>query len=385
MASSESDQIHHGIIVIDAHADIELPDKPSAYCGRDGHSKVTPNKMARGGVDCTVMAVAVGPGRRNDAGVASARRLADRKLAAALDLVAEDPAVDLARSAADVRRAHAANRRSIMLGWQNTQMVGTDLDAIADFHSAGCRIFALTHIGHNEFADSSRPNFDSTTGQHEPREEHGGLSALGREAVKRINGFGGVLDVSQLSENATLQVLDISDAPVIASHSNARSRCDVSRNLSDREIDGIAALSGVVCVTPFLGYLFDSTDEVLVANVRSARVAAGLPAEYLYPFELYWELPDPEERNDFLRTVRGHLGKATVETMVDHLDHIVERVGIEHVGIGTDFNHGGGISGYQEAHDAPNVTHALVARGYSSGAIASIWGENLLRVVDAVA
>lgn len=383
MPTSDTEQIHRDVIVIDAHADIELPDKPSPYCGRDGRSKVAPDKMAAGGVDCTVMAVAVGPGSRDAAGVASARRLADRKLAAALDLVADD--VDLALSAADVRAAHSAGRRSILLGWQNTQIVGTDVEGIDDFHEAGCRIFALTHIGHNEFADSSRPNFNGATGEHEPREEHGGLSPLGRDAVARINGFGGVLDVSQLTENGTLQVLELTDAPVIASHSNARSRCDVSRNLTDREIDGIAAGGGVICVTPFLGYLFDSTDAALVANVRSARVEAGLPADYLYPFELYWELPDLDARDEFLRTVRGHLGKATVETMIDHVDHIVGRVGIEHVGIGTDFNHGGGISGYQEAHDAPNVTEALVGRGYDRAAIAAIWGENLLRVLDAVA
>ena len=385
MATPETEQIHRDVIVIDAHADIELPDKPSPYGGRDGRSKVAPDKMAAGGVDCTVMAVAVGPGPRDEAGVASARRLADRKLAAALDLVGDDPDLDLALDSGDVRTAHAEGRRSIMLGWQNTQIVGSDVEAIADFHAAGCRLFALTHIGHNEFADSSRPNFNGATGEHEPREEHGGLSALGRDAVGRINRFGGVVDVSQLTENGTLQVLELSEAPVIASHSNARARCDVSRNLSDREIDGIAAGGGVVCVTPFLGYLFDSTNDALVANVRSARVDAGLPADYLYPFELYWELPDLDERNEFLRTVREHLGKATVETMVDHVDHVVERVGIDHVGIGTDFNHGGGISGYQEAQDAQNVTGALLARGYDHAAIAGIWGENLLRVVDAVA
>ena len=112
---------------------------------------------------------------------------------------------------------------------------------------------------------------------------------------------------------------------------------------------------------------------------------SGLPADYLYPFELYWELPDLDERNEFLRTVRGHLGKATVDTMVDHIDHVVARVGVDHAGIGTDFNHGGGISGYQEAHDAPNVTAALVERGYSDDDVAKIWGANLLRVLDAVA
>lgn len=377
-------QIHSDAIVIDAHADIEIPGKPSPYAGRDGRSKVDPAKMAAGGVDAVVMAVAVGPGPREAAGVASARRLADRKLAAVFDLVDEHDDLDLARSADDVRASRQAGHRSLVLGWQNAQMLGRDVGALDSFHDAGCRVFALTHIGHNEFADSSRPNFDARTGTHEPREEHGGLSELGRDAVRRINDFGGLLDVSQLTEAGTLQVVEISEVPVIASHSNARSLCDVSRNLSDREIDAIAAGGGVVCVSPFLGYLFDSTDDELVANVRRTRVEVGLPADYLYPFELYWELDDLDVRNDFLRTVRGHLGRATVDTMVDHVAYIADRVGTDHVGIGTDFNHGGGISGYHEAHDAPNVTAALVERGFSADEIALIWGGNFLRALDAV-
>jgi len=376
-------EIHERVVTIDAHADIEVPGWESAYAGRDGRSRVAPDKMAAGGLDAAFMAVAAGPGPRTPEGYTAARRVADRKLAALTELVAE-PANNtvLARTSAEVRAAKAAGRRAVVLTFQNTQIIGTDILALDHFHDAGCRVFALTHIGHNDCADSSRPNFDPNTESHEPREEHGGLSALGRDAIDRIGRLGAIVDVPQLTEAGTHQVLQRVDRPVVASHSNVRALCDVSRNLSDREIDSIAAGGGVVCVTPFLGYLFDSTDDAVTGAVRAARRDAGLLEDFLYPFELYWELSDPEERNAFLRAVRAALGRATVDTMLDHLDHVVGRVGVAHVGVGTDWNHGGGISGFHDATDAPALTAALATRGYGPADIAAIWGENLLRVLD---
>ena len=380
---TEASALHQRILTVDAHADIEVPGRPSAYVGRDGRSRVATEKLRAGGLDAVVMAVAAGPGPRDPSGYAAARRVADRKLRAVFDLVAEPAAqMALARSASEVRTAKDHGLAAAILAFQNTQIIGTDLDALGDFHEAGCRFFALTHIGHNDCADSSRPNFDPERGSHEPIEEHGGLSTLGRRAVDRIGALGGVIDVSQLSEAATLQVLERVDRPVVASHSNVRARCAVSRNLSDREIDGIANGGGVVCVTPFQGYLFDSSDERVMAGIRAARRDAGLPEDCHYPFELYWDLPDGEPRTDFLRAVRSVLGRATIDTMLDHLDHVVARVGIEHAGIGTDWNHGGGITGLQEATDAPNVTEALLARGRREAEIEAIWGGNVLRVLD---
>ena len=377
--------IHEDAIVIDAHADIEVPGRESPYVGIDGRSRVAPDKLVQGGVDAVVLSVAVGPGARDDAGYQSARRVADRKLAAVQELVA-DPSnqMVLARSPDEIIEAKAAGHRSVMLGFQNTQIIGTDIEALDSFYDAGCRVFALNHIGHNDCADSSRPMYSAANGCHEPTEEHGGLSELGRAALRRINDFGGLVDVSQLSKQATLQALDQSDVPVIASHSNVRALCDLSRNLSDEEVDGIAAGGGVVHVAPFLGYLYDTTNQELVAAVREARIEAGLPEDYLYPFELYWELPDPDEQVVFRDRIRDLLGRVTVENLVNHIDYVVALVGIDHVGIGSDFNHGGGIEGFLEAYEAPNVTASLLARGYSSDQVKLIWGENFLRALRSV-
>ena len=378
--------VHANALVLDAHADIEIPGKEDRYAGADGKSKVEPPKMRAGGVDAVVMAVAVGPGPRDAEGYAQARKKADEELQSILDLTA-DPSDDvvLVRSADELEAAHANNQRALILGFQNARIIGTDVDGLDQFYAAGVRVFALTHMGHNDFADSSRPVFSAATGKHEVTQEHGGLSDLGRQAIVRINELGGIVDVSQLSTPATLQVLALSTAPVIASHSNVRQLSDVSRNLSDEEIDRIGEVGGVIHVAPFRGYLFDSTNDELVAAIRQARRAVNISEDYLYPFELYWEIKDPAVQKSFLTAVSDLLGPGSVDDMLNHIDYIVARIGIDHVGIGTDFNHGSGIEGYDDASEALNVTIGLLARGYTAEEIEKIWGGNFLRVFREVA
>ncbi len=378
-------EIHDKALVLDAHADIEIPGKESAYVGQDGRSKVEPEKMRAGGLDAVVMAIAVGPGPRTEEGYLLARQQADEELAAILDLTANpDDDVVLVRSADELVEAHAANQRALLLGFQNARILGTNLAAIDEFYASGVRVFALTHMGHNDFADSSRPVFSAADGKHEANEEHGGLSVLGKQAVTRLNKLGAVIDVSQLSKAATLNVLALSTAPVIASHSNVRALSDVSRNLSDEEIDAIAAGGGVIHVAPFRGYLFDSNDKQLDRDIRKARLAANIREDYFYPFDLYWEIQDPEVKQVFLTTVSDLLGPGSVDMLLDHIDYIVKRVGVDHAGIGTDFNHGSGIEGYNDASEALNVTVGLLARGYTATEIEKIWGGNFLRVFKAV-
>ena len=373
--------IHEAALVLDAHADIEIPGSPSRYAGPDGVSQVAPEKMRAGGVDAVVMAAAVGPGPRDTGGYAAARRTADTEIAAVVGL-ADDPAnnVVIPLSADELIAAHAAGRSALILGFQNALILGTEVAALDELYAAGVRVFALTHMGHNDFADSSRPLYIAETGTHEPDSEHGGLSPLGVAAIERINALGGIVDITQLSRQAALQVMELSKAPVIASHSNVRALSDVSRNLSDEEIDRIGETGGVIHVAPFRAYLFDSSDEELVANIRAARRAAGVEEDYLYPFELYWEIEDPEAQMAFLGAVSGLLGPGSLDDMLDHLDYIAQRIGVDHVGIGTDFNHGSGIKDFGDASEALNVTVGLLKRGYSQQDIEKIWGGNFVKV-----
>lgn len=378
--------IHQRILVLDAHADIEIAGQESRYVGADGRSQVALDKLQAGGVDAVVMAIAVGPGPRDSEGHAKARARADKELAYILALTgdATNNSV-LVKSAAELSGAHAQGKTAIILGFQNARILGGDVAAIDEFYAAGVRVFALSHMGHNDFTDSSRPIFISELGHHEPIAEHGGLSTLGKQAITKLNALGAVIDISQLSKQATLQVLAMSSAPVIASHSNVQQLTQVSRNLSDQEIDAIGAIGGVIHVAPFRGYLFDSTDKNMDKQIRVARVAAGIEEDYLYPFELYWEIDDSTIQTAFLTTVSELLGPSSIDAMIDHIDYIKARIGIDHVGIGTDFNHGSGLAGFNDASEAMNVTAALLRRGYSQQDIEKIWGANFLRVFKAVA
>jgi membrane dipeptidase len=373
--------LHEQILTFDAHADIEIPGKPSMYVGADGLSKVAVDKMHQGGLDVVAMAVAVGPLPRNEKGFAEARRIADEKLAAVVALTENaDQPIQLVKSSDALVAAVGNGQRAIVLSLQNALIFGDDVASIDHFYAQGVRMFALTHMGHNGFADSSRPLFNAETGTREAPAEHGGLSAKGRTAVQRFNELGAVIDISQLSTEAALEVISLSRTPVIASHSNARALTNVSRNLSDAEIRKLAQRRGVIHVAPFAGYLFDSQNPEIDAGIRTLRRKAGIDEDYLYPFELYWEIGDASVKAEFLTGVRGLLGPISLDTMLDHIDHIVALVGVDHVGIGTDFNHGSGIPGYIDASDSLNVTLGLLQRGYSESQIGKIWGGNFLRV-----
>jgi membrane dipeptidase len=378
---AQAQAIHASALTIDAHADIEIPGKPSMYVGSDGLSKVAPQKMQKGDLDAVVMSLAVGPMPRTTDGYVAAKALAQTKLAAVNALVA-DPANNtvIVKSTAELSAAHTAGKSALILGFQNALILGTDVGGIDSLYSSGARVFALTHMGHNNFADSSRTLFDGETGTREPDAEHGGLSSLGKAAVQKVNQLGGVMDISQLSMEAAMQVMALSSTPVIASHYNVRALTNVSRNLSDQEIDRIGQTNGVIHIAPFRGYLFDSADPDMDANIRKIRRESGIDESYLYPFELYWEIDDPAIKKDFLTRTSAQLGPIGVDEMLDHVDYIAQRIGVDHVGIGTDFNHGSGIIGFNDASEALNVTVELLKRGYTKDDITKIWGGNFIRV-----
>ncbi len=378
---AKAQAIHGDALVFDAHADIVIPSTSLSYLGEGGVSKVSPEKLAAGGVNAVVMSVAVGPGPRTAEGDAEARALAEEKLAAALELVnASDGDVVLATSAAELDAAKADGKPAIILGFQNARSLEGDVNTIDHFYAAGVRVFGLNHLGHNDFSDSSRPLYDGATKSYEPREEHGGLSPLGIASIERINALGGVVDISQMSKAAALQAISLSKSPIIASHSNVRAISNVTRNLSDEEIDFIGEKGGVIHVAAFGAYLVALSDPELLERVKAVRVKAGLPEAYSYPYELYWELEDPAAQRAFLIEMRSTIGRGSVSDMIAHINYIVDRIGIDHVGIGNDFNHGSSIEGYADASEALNVTIALVRAGYSAEDIQKIWGGNFQRV-----
>ena len=236
---------------------------------------------------------------------------------------------------------------------------------------------SLTHSGDNHLADSA--NLQGQLDQPS-QETHGGLTDMGRAAIAEMNRLGVMVDVSHSSELTTLQAVEASRAPVIASHSALRGVYDIPRNLSDDALKALAARGGVVQVVAFDAYLRAPAPEK-VAAIKTLREKLGLTSAAA------WKAITPEQRAAYmarLKELHAEFGRATVADLVDHIDHAVKLVGIEHVGIASDFGGGGGIGGWEDASETGNVTAELVRRGYSEADIARLWGGNLLRVWRAV-
>jgi membrane dipeptidase len=263
----------------------------------------------------------------------------------------------------------------VLIGFQNAYALGTDSSLVDRYIEAGVRVFAFNHAGNNAFADSSRPAVPGD-------EPNGGLSELGRAAVRRLNELGVVIDVSQLTPRAVMQTLELSRAPVIASHSAVRTLVDETRNLTDAELDAIAAKGGVVHLPPFNTYLAPRPPE-FVARLGDIRARFGLPREFRGVLDDAQRL-DGAARAEYTSLALDSVPRAELDDYLDHIDYVVRRIGVAHVGIGTDFDHGAGIIGFKDASEALNVTRGLLERGYADADIAKIWSGNFLRVLAAV-
>jgi membrane dipeptidase len=370
--------IHARALVLDSHADVpqDLGVGPYDF-GLDGDGQVDLPKLERGQVDAAVLAVFVPQGPRTRDGVAKARRDADAKLAAiaAIPQRYPDRAV-LALSADDVVAAANIGKRAIIIGFLNAYPFGESLDPIDAYYAAGVRSFGFVHAGNNAYADSSRP---SATG---PKVEWSGLSPLGKAAVVKLNDLGVIIDISQLTSDGVRQVLALTRAPVVASHSGVQGVVDAPRNLSDAELDAIKANGGVVQIVAFGPYLVKPGPD-FAAKVAPVRAQFGLPAAYAKTSD-GTEILTPEKRTDYSHAINALLPKATVEDLADSVDYAVKRIGIDHVGLSSDFNHGGGVVGWANEGEAAGVTAELVQRGYSEADIDKLWGGNYLRVFRAV-
>lgn len=364
--------VHDRALTVDGHVDVLLPQTNPRYFAPDGQTFSEIAKLKAGGVDALVYAVAVSTGPRTPEAYVAARAEADAKLAAIRKIAADNPKdVAIAYSADDVRRIVGEGKIAILIGFQNAYSLKPDLAELDRLQKDGVRVAALTHAGNNAFADSSRPK----PGEGE---EHGGLSALGKASVGRLNDLGVLIDVSQLTPKGVFQTLELSRAPVVATHSAARALADNARNLSDAELDAIKAKGGVVQVVPFNAYL-------LPQPAHYAERLQALRAQYgLDPAKPGYQGADdlPKDRaHAFFTAYRALSPQATVKDYVDHIDYIAKRIGADHVGVGTDFNHGAGIPGFKDESEAPNVTRELLARGYTEAQIDQIWGGNFLRVL----
>ncbi|MEI9852879.1 MAG: dipeptidase [Sphingomonas sp.] len=357
----------------DAHVDVpDNFDSAAAPASREGNGQIDLPKIARGGLKGAALAIFVPQEAETPEFLARARAAADAKYAAIAGLATRYPdRVAIALTPAEARRIVAGGKFAVIEGVVNGGAFVDSLDDLDVWAKKGVRIFGFVHAGHNRLADSSRPALVRDEGPS----RNGGLSPLGKAAVARLNQLGVLIDVSQLSDAAFADVLALSKAPVIATHSDIRAIVDNSRNLTDAQLDALKKNGGVIGINAFSAYL-RPRDPAFAAKLKA------LEAEYGLTSESGASLP-PDKARDYdkrYHDLRETEPKASVVDLVDAVDHAVKRIGIDHVALSSDFNHGGGIAGWADEGEAGNVTAELRRRGYSQADIAKLWSGNLLRV-----
>lgn len=322
----EAKRLHSRIITLDSHCDTPMFfDQGINFASRDKKILVDLHKMTEGQLDATIMVAYLKQLERTDEALLAATAKADCILNEIEEMIAKNyMAADIAYTSADLRLLKASGRKAIMLGIENGYAIGKDISNVAHFAERGVVYMTLCHNGNNDICGSARYN-----------EEGLGVSAFGEQVIKEMNRVGMMVDVSHAGEQSFYDALEISSKPIVASHSSARALCDHPRNLTDEQLKALAAKGGVAQVCLYSGFL----------------------------------------RKD---------GEATIKDAIEHLNHMVNVMGIEHVGIGTDFDGDGGIIGCASASELINFTRRLLLERYSEESIRLIWGGNFLRVMEEV-
>ncbi len=374
------------LITIDTHTDIPTffaSDKYDTSKSNAPPILVDLPRMKAGGLDAVFFIVYVDQTKRDATGYAEAASEAFAKFAAIHRMTDELDAdqVSLALTATDIRRIHASGKSVALIGIENGYVIGKNLDLINIYYNLGARYFGLVHNGHNDITDSAQPRADLGDKPNDEGGEHGGLSDFGRKVIERCNDLGLMVDVSHAAKSTTLQAIKSSRVPIIASHSAVFALNPHPRNMSDEEMKALAAKGGVIQIVAFDEYLKPMPKEKKIARGKLAK-SLGLTSLDGF-FDASAEVK--QKFFDGAAELDKKWPRANVHDLVDHIDYAVKLIGVDHVGIASDFQGGGGIEGWANAGETHNVTVELKRRGYSDTNIAKIWGGNLMRVMDEVA
>lgn len=368
--------IQDEILILDSHIDIPLDfgtETDDAMARPE--AQVDLQSMKKGGLKAGFFIVYVGQGARDEAGFAQAEADARTKFSAIRRMATEQypEHIGLASTAAEVERLQAEGKLIALIGIENGYVIGKNLALIAEYRELGARYMTLVHNGHNDIGDSAQPREALGDGPA----EHGGLSPFGQQVVVEMNRVGMLVDISHVSKETMLQATQASVAPVIASHSSVNGVFEHPRNLDDEQLDALQANGGVVQIVAFDSYL-KAVPEEKRASQATLREALGLTSPAAF------QTMDDETRANY-RQGRAMINQswpgADVSDLIDHIDYTVQRIGIDHVGISSDFGGGGGVEGWNHALETFNVTLELVRRGYSREDIEKLWGGNLMRVM----
>lgn len=369
---AKAKKIHSQILTIDTHTDTPLMFEREGFdfSGSDNNSrgKVDLKKMKIGGLDAAFFAVFIGQDERTPEKYAEVYTRAMEIFDALHTTISEyADKVAIGLTSDDAYRIKDAGKKAIFIGVENGYPIGKNLSILSEFYEMGARYLTLCHTRNNDICDSS-------TDPSGP--EHDGLSAFGEQVIVELNRLGMLVDVSHISESAFYQTLKISKVPIFASHSNTRAVCDNPRNLSDEMILKLAEKGGVVQLSLLSSYVKttesnparDSAHNQLLKKYNNFQ---NLSLETRKQAVEEWYAID-----DAFPPVL-----ANISDLVDHIDHIVKIVGIDYVGIGSDFDGGGALEGCMDASQMINITIELLKRGYSKNDIEKIWGKNFIRVL----
>jgi membrane dipeptidase len=327
--SPDAAAIHAATLTLDTHVDIRWPDPPDA--AGDTPMRVDMPKMARGGLRAAIFIAYVPQAARDSAGHAAAAARAQAMLQH-IRTRADGAARRFCATPGALEACHADGALGVLSAVENGYAMGADLGAPARWRALGACYLTLTHNGHNDLADSAIPRKDLG----DAPSQHGGLSPLGRQAIAALNAAGLLVDVSHVSRAGMLQAAEASRSPIVVTHTACRALCDHPRGIDDTQLDAVRAVGGVAQITAVPAFLKPSAEG---------------------------------QRND-----------ATLEHLIDHVEHAVRRIGLDHVGLSSDFDGGGGLPGWQNAADSAAVTAALHRRGFDAPAIGQLWSGNFLRV-----
>lgn len=364
----KADKIHNDFLTVDTHCDTPMNLVSTGFDLGVRHEEgcVDFPRMVEGGLDAEFFAVFIGQGPRNDTAYDKVHRQALDIFDAIHKNVAKNSSMaELSFSPEDAYRLKKNKKIAAFTGLENGYPIGTDIGRIKEYYDLGARYITLCHSSNNDICDSST----------DPRgPEHGGLSRFGEDVVKEMNRIGMMVDVSHISDEAFYDVIRLSKAPVLASHSSSRALCSSPRNLTDDMLLSLKENGGVIQICILSSYIkTPDPNPELEAKLEELKVKYG-------DYNKLSEDQKKSYRNERREINNKYRKLATVSDVVDHIDHVVQVTGIDHVGIGTDFDGGGGVDGCKSVADMKNITIELLRRGYSREDISKIWGANIMRV-----
>ncbi len=370
-------EIHKRVLTLDTHADTPLRmiepgfDMAERHDPKETGSKVDYPRMIEGDLDAIFFAAFVAQDIRDDDGNTRAKALCLQMIDSIVSSTQKNSdVVGLALNPDDAYALEKEGKRAIYIGIENGYPIGNDLSNVALYFDKGVRYITLVHSANNDLADSATDP-DGT--------EHGGISDFGAEVVGEMNRLGIMVDVSHGNDSVFYDAIKMSKAPIIASHSNARAITNHQRNMTDEMLKLMAENGGVVQLTMLADYLREAPPNAARDSAMAALRANMKPVSEMTKEERAALRQSFQELNE-----KYPNPPATVEHVADHIDHIVKVAGIDHVGIGCDFDGGGGIQGVFDASEVMNITIELVKRGYTEEQIKKIWGGNLIRVFKEV-